>query len=159
MLVLTRLLIISNRLSQYARFSTCLMNVVELFYFLGFIGSALAGGWLLGRHFGTLGGCIGAGLGLICWGGFVWGINLLVNKLDKLYPGRPTCRRGKCNAKDYAFRGLKDGCVQLQCRCGDNYISSANRFMAVDEAGIVHPFMTRKHMFAHWQKDDSTQRS
>jgi hypothetical protein len=78
------------------------MNVIELFYLLGFIGSALAGGWLLGRHFGTLGCWIGIVLGLICWGGFLWGIIIMGNK--NLI--RPTCRRGKCNnIRDYRFLG------------------------------------------------------
>ena len=131
------------------------MNIVELFYFLGFIGSALAGGLLFGRHFGTLGWCIGAGLGLICWGGFLWGINLSVNKLDKLYPGRPTCFRGKCSARDYRFLGMKNGGAELECRCGDKYVSKANRFMAMDENGLVHPYMKRRHPFARWEKDDS----
>jgi hypothetical protein len=131
------------------------MNAVELFYLLGFIGSALAGVFLLGRHFGTVGGCIGAVLGLICWGGFLWGINLLVKKLDKLYPGRPTCRHGKCSASDYRFLGMKNSGAELECRCGDKYFSKGNRFMASDEKEVLHPYMRRKHSFAKWEKDDS----
>ncbi len=130
------------------------MNAIELFYLLGFIASAFAGGWLLCRHFGTLGCWIGIVLGLVCWGGFLWGIRILVNKLDKLYPGRPTCRHGKCNARDYRFLGMKNGGAELECRCGDKYFSKGNRFMTLDEKGVALPYMKRRHSFAKWEKDE-----
>jgi len=123
------------------------MNIVELFYFLGFIGSALVGGLLLGRHFGTFVGCIGAGLGLICWGGLFWKI------ADKRFMiGRPPCRLGKCSdSKGYSFVKIIDGKAQYQCRCGDKYILDGNRFLILNEKGIAQPYMKRKHAFAKWQ--------
>jgi MFS family permease len=130
------------------------MNAMALIYFLGFIASAVVGG-LLGRHFGTLGGWIGAGVGLIFWAGFLWGISVLVEKLGKLYPGRPICSQGKCSAHDYHFRRLKNGGSELECSCGDRYFSKRNRFMKLDEKGITHPYMKRRHSFAKWEKDDS----
>ena len=131
------------------------MNVVELFYFVGFLFSAFIVGRLLGKPFGTLGWVIGSLVGLTCWGGLLWCINILVNKLDKLYPARPTCCHGKCSARDYSFLGMKNSSVELQCCCGDKYILKGNRFIAVDKNGILHPFMARRHSLAHWEKDDS----
>jgi len=126
------------------------MNAIELFYLLGFIASAFAGGWLLGRHFGTLGCWIGIVLGLICWGGLLWKI------ADKRFMiGRPTCRLGKCSsAKDYIFVKIINGSAQYQCQCGDKYILKGNCFMALDEKGVLHPYMRRKHSFAQWEKDE-----
>ena len=57
------------------------MNVVELLYFLGFIGSALAIGWLLGKPFGAVGWVLGVVCGLILWGGVLWCIKRFCNKL------------------------------------------------------------------------------
>ena len=131
------------------------MNAIELLYFLGFIGSAFAVGWLLSKPFGAVGWWVGSILGLICWAGILWAIRLLVNRLGALYPGRPTCSRGKCNAYDYRFLWMKNGGAELECRCGDKYYSKRNRFMTVDEEGVAHPYMRRKHSFAGWEKDDS----
>ena len=130
------------------------MNAIELLYFLGFIASAFAAGWLLGKPLGAVGWWIGSILGLACWAGIMWMINVLVSRLGKLYPGRPTCFRGKCSAYDYHFRKMKNGGAELECRCGDKYFSKGNRFMTLDENGLVHPYMKRKHSFAPWQKDD-----
>jgi hypothetical protein len=131
------------------------MNAVELFYLIGFIASAAVGGLFLGKHFGVFWGCIGAVLGLTCWAGILWVIKMIVNKLAELYPGRPTCRHGKCSASDYRFLGMKNGGAELECRCGDKYFSKGNRFMASDEKGVLHSYMRRKHSFAKWEKDDS----
>jgi len=57
------------------------MNVVELFYFVGFIGSAIGVGWLLGRPFGAVGWIVGIVVGLVLWGGVLWYINRWCNKL------------------------------------------------------------------------------
>ncbi len=130
---------------------------MELFYFCGFIASAVVGG-LLGRHFGALGGWIGAGLGLIFWGGGLRGINILIERSLAL----PICRHGKCKISNifrdhgnYRLLKKKNGVREFQCKCGDKYILKENRFMAVNEKGVAQPYMKRRHSFAKWEKDDS----
>jgi len=133
------------------------MNAIELLYFLGFIGSAIGVGWLLGKPFGAIGWWIGIVLGLMCWGGLLCGVNILIDRSLAL----PICRRGKCKRsktfRDYGnYRFLKktDGASEFQCKCGDKYILKENRFMLSDEKGVLHPYMRRKHSFARWEKDD-----
>lgn len=57
------------------------MNVVELFYLIGFVFCAFIAGWLLGKPFGTVGWVLGAIGGLILWGGVLWCIKRFCNKL------------------------------------------------------------------------------
>jgi hypothetical protein len=57
------------------------MNVVELFYLLGFTGSALALGWLFGKPFGAIGWVFGIVIGLALWGCVVWCISRRCSKL------------------------------------------------------------------------------
>jgi hypothetical protein len=57
------------------------MNVVELFYFIGFVLSASIIGWLLGKHFGLVGWVFGTVGGLVLWGGALWCIKRFCNKL------------------------------------------------------------------------------
>jgi hypothetical protein len=134
------------------------MNVVELFYLVGFFASAFFLGWLLGKPFGAIGWWIGSVLGLICWGGLLWGITVLIDRNLAL----PTCRRGTCQRsktfRDYGnYRLLKktNGAREFQCKCGDKYFLKENRLMFLDEDGVPHPYMRRKHSFAQWEKDDS----
>ena len=57
------------------------MNIVELFYLIGFVLCAVALGALLGKLFGALGWVIGSIVGLMFWGGVLWCIKRFCNKL------------------------------------------------------------------------------
>jgi hypothetical protein len=56
------------------------MNVVELFYFIGFFFSAFGVGWLLGKQFGAVGWIIGGIVGLVAWVGPLWWIKRYFEK-------------------------------------------------------------------------------
>jgi len=57
------------------------MNIVELFYLIGFVLCAVALGALLGKPFGALGWVIGSIVGLVFWWGVLWFIKRFCNKL------------------------------------------------------------------------------
>ena len=56
------------------------MNVVELVYFLGFLGSAFGVGWLFGRPFGAVGWIVGIVVGLVLWAVILWCVKRYFNK-------------------------------------------------------------------------------
>ena len=57
------------------------MNLIELFYLLGFVLSALIVGALLGKPLGAAGWVIGCVGGLILWAGILWCVKRLCDKL------------------------------------------------------------------------------
>ena len=57
------------------------MNIVELFYLIGFVLCAVALGALLAKSFGMSGWVIGGIVGLMAWGGVLWCIKRFCNKL------------------------------------------------------------------------------
>jgi hypothetical protein len=57
------------------------MNIIELFYLIGFVLCAAIIGWLLGKPFGVVGWVLGAIGGLVLWGAILWCIKWFCNKL------------------------------------------------------------------------------
>jgi hypothetical protein len=67
-------------------------------------------------------------------------------------PLRPTCRTGKCTAKDYKL--VRDAPPHtFECRCGIRYRKIGNAFMEVLPDGSTKPFMRQERGRGKWIPD------
>jgi hypothetical protein len=84
---------------------------------------------------------------------------LLLGRLLLFFP-LPICRNGKCSrfGKDYVWKKgtiygwEKWGKYRYKCKCGDQYVRQATKFMIVASDGSIHPYK-KLVGFRHWEDD------
>ena len=119
------------------------MNVIDLTWFLLFVG----GGLVAGSQFG---GVIGA-----CCGGMAgWVLLWLVSKINSWEMSKiPACEDGRCKSwDDYTLLPeAAGGC--FQCRCGHRYLMrGGQRFLKVRLDGSTERYMKRT-FWGDWRAD------
>jgi hypothetical protein len=97
--------------------------------------------WLAGL---VVGAAVPIGLGyLVHAGADLW---------YRYSPLRPTCRTGRCTAKDYRYlRG--EPADTFECRCGIRYRKIGNAFVEVLPDGSTRPYMRQSRGRGRWIVD------
>jgi hypothetical protein len=76
-------------------------------------------------------------------------LGILVSLIYAGMPPYPTCRTGRCHARNYQRRRLDNGKYALFCQCGTRYRKRGRRFLEVQTDGSVRPYMIWK-AFRGW---------
>jgi hypothetical protein len=124
------------------------MTLIELPFVLAFlIVGVIAAVWTAGQ-IGWIGFPLGfvGGIGLSL--GTVAGVLALILRI---WPERPVCANGVCQARDYDLRRVGDELYWV-CRCGLRYRNEGRHFYQVREDGSLAPFRVQKP-FRGWFPD------
>lgn len=128
------------------------MNIVELLWVFGLLGSGFFVSRLLGA-FGVLAECAGALIGAASWVAVCKVLGFLLSRFEQSYPSRPACKQNRCMASDYEVLIVSQNKTELKCSCGDRYLSMKNRFMIMSGDSSPQPYMRRRNVFSKWKKE------
>jgi hypothetical protein len=113
----------------------------------------------MGHDAAVIGGAFGGVLGLAIVA--TYGMIVLARARNRAerWMRRPTCRNGTCVAWEYVVIGPSadgEGTID-QCRCGDRYLNTGDRFMLLLPDGTAEPYMVRPDKGRDWAPDPRAQ--
>lgn len=127
------------------------LTLQDALWRFGYLASALALCWWMGRRLGTPGYFLGFMVGLIA---FYFAALLGVYLFDMVWRGRPAlpdCRSGRCGLTDYKIEDHGRE-VHFLCRCRMEYVRRGYRFLEVLPDGSEKPYL-RWRPFRGWEHD------
>ena len=132
------------------------MTLVEMLVFIVLSLALLAMGRFLSRIWGTAGWLVGVLPVGIFWMFVCYGIvrsTFLMVRYS--FSARPICRQGKCKTKDYVLVSASPEEALFRCRCGDRYLSKANRFSQILQDNSLKHYMVQDSSSPVWKADEA----
>ena len=126
---------------------------------MGIFGAVKGAFWFhatFGPPYAVLGVVLGLPVGVLLGLGLVCLPFYIIDRIDKSRK-RPKCRKGCCKSRDYTCveYSMTGGGLVFQCRCGDKYLRTGDRFMEMGDDGIPIPYMRANgDSLIEWEPDD-----
>jgi hypothetical protein len=131
------------------------MTLIEMLVFIVLSLALLAVGRFLSGRWGTAGWLVGVLPVGIFWTYVAYGIvrGTFLEVRHSLSP-RPICRQGRCKTTAYVLVSASSEKALFRCRCGDLYLSKANRFSQIMPDNSLKPYMVRDSSSPGWKADE-----